>query len=134
MKEDMDRNPAIIFVCEHGAAKSILAAAYFNRLARDKDFRLTATARGTQPDAELSSQVIDGLRNDGLTPTQVVPTKLDMEEVESARRVVSFSRLPEEYSQIAIIEYWDNIPPVSEGYERARDAIIARLKELIETL
>jgi len=134
MKENMCRNPTIIFVCEHGAAKSIVAAAYFNRLARVKDFRLTATARGTQPEAELSSQAIEGLHKDGLTPTQLVPTKLDMEDVESARRVVSFCRLPEEYSQKAIVDYWDDIPPVSEGYERARDAIIVRLEELIKTL
>src|SRR5260370_1083705 len=29
----MSQNPIIIFVCEHGAAKSIIAAAYFNKLA-----------------------------------------------------------------------------------------------------
>lgn len=30
-----EKTPAILFVCEHGAAKSVLAAAYFDKLARN---------------------------------------------------------------------------------------------------
>lgn len=29
-------NPRIVFVCEHGAAKSVIAAAYFNKLAAER--------------------------------------------------------------------------------------------------
>ena len=45
-KGNMTQNSIVIFVCEHGAAKSILAAAYFNKLARESNLRLTAMARG----------------------------------------------------------------------------------------
>ncbi len=31
-----ERAPVVVFVCEHGAAKSIVAAAHFNRLAEVK--------------------------------------------------------------------------------------------------
>ena len=130
----MNQNPKIVFVCEHGAAKSILAAAYFNTLASEIDLAMTAVARGTHPDAELSSRVVSGLSEDGLLPTESIPTKLTREELETAQQVVSFCTLPAEYLQKAVVEYWDDIPPVSEDYERSRDVIIQHLKELIKTL
>jgi protein-tyrosine-phosphatase len=130
----MNQNPKIVFVCAHGAAKSILAAAYFNTLASENDLAMTAVARGTHPDAELSSRVVSGLSEDGLLPTESIPTKLTREELETAQQVVSFCTLPAEYLQKAVVEYWDDIPPVSEDYERSRDVIIQHLKELIKTL
>jgi protein-tyrosine-phosphatase len=127
----MNQHPKVVFVCEHGAAKSIIAAAYFNKLADEDNLGLTAIARGTHPDAELSSKTIAGLREEGLTPTESIPTRLDRTDLEYAHHIVSFCRLPEEYSPHVKVEYWDDVPAVSENYERARDAILARLKELI---
>jgi arsenate reductase (thioredoxin) len=123
--------PTILFVCEHGAAKSILAAAFFNTLARENDLRLTAIARGTHPDSDLSSKTVAGLLADGLTPAETIPRILTREEIESAQRVVSFCELPDEYRHNAAIEYWDGVPPVSEGYEKSRDAIVSKLKDLV---
>jgi hypothetical protein len=42
--------------------------------------------------------------------------------------------LPEEYYEKAIVEQWNGIPPVSEDYEKARDAIVARLQTLMSDL
>jgi arsenate reductase (thioredoxin) len=130
----MTHPKTIIFVCEHGAAKSIIAAAYFNKLARDRNLGLTATARGTHPDAVLSPKAVSGLQEDGLTPTESVPMKLNAEDLISAQQVVSFCILPVEYHQKARVEYWEGIPPVSENFETARDAIVERLKELLNHL
>jgi hypothetical protein len=42
LKETMKQsNPTIVFVCEHGAAKSVIAAAYFNKLAQEKTWMHT---------------------------------------------------------------------------------------------
>jgi len=126
----MPGNPVIIFVCEHGAAKSVLAAAYFNKLASDLRLDLRAIARGTNPDEELSPQVIKGLSGDGLTPAESAPQILTQADMQSAQRVVAFCELPIEYQQQVIIERWDDIPPVSESYEQARDAIIERIPQI----
>jgi len=126
--------PTILFVCEHGSAKSILAAAFFNKLAHENDLMHTAIARGTQPDPELSSKTVAGLLADGLTPSEASPRRLTRKEIESAQRVVSFCELPAEYLHNAAMEYWHGIPPVSEGYEPSRDAIVSKLKELIGRL
>ena len=130
----MSQDPVIIFVCEHGAAKSIIAAAYFNKFASERGLELQAVARGTNPDNELSPNAIAGLGKAGLTLTDSIPQKLTLADVESAQRVVSFCELPEEFQKETIIEQWDNIPPVSENYQKAQDAILERLKSLMEEL
>ena len=127
----MPQNPLIIFVCEHGAAKSIIAAAYFNKFAGEKNLDMRAIARGTHPDQALSPNTLTGLREDGLLPTESAPQKLSAQDLESAQRIVSFCELPEEYQPKIMLERWDDIPPVSENYEKARNAIIARLSQLV---
>ncbi len=121
----------IIFVCEHGAAKSVIAAAYFNKFAGERNLNTRAIARGTHPDAELSLNTIAGLGQDGLTPTESTPQKLSPADMESAQQIVAFCELPEEYQNKVTIEQWDNIPPVSENYAAARDAINERLQHLL---
>ena len=130
----MRYTPVVVFVCEHGAAKSIIAATYFNRLADKKKLSLRAIARGTHPDADLSLNTVAGLREDGLTPAESIPTKLTWEDLGSAQQIVSFCDLPEEYRQNVMVEQWLDVPPVSENYGRARDAIVAHLQKLFEHL
>jgi arsenate reductase (thioredoxin) len=126
----MEHNFLIIFVCEHGAAKSIIAATYFNKLAKERNLNVRAIARGTNPEAELSPKTIAGLQHDGLSPAQSAPQKLTLAEVESAERIISFCDLPVEYQNKTSIEQWDDIPPVSEDYQTARDAILEKLTHL----
>lgn len=127
----MNQNSIIVFVCEHGAAKSILAAAYFNKLVREKGLNLKAVARGTNPDQSLALQTVKGLHADGLTPTESVPRKLSVAEVESAQRIITFCELPAEYEEKAPIELWEDMPPVSENYDKARNAILERIIQLL---
>ncbi len=128
----MNQNPIIVFVCEHGAAKSIIAAAYFNQLAGEMGLNLYAVARGTNPDKELSPRTIKGLSDDGLLPTESIPQKLTEADLQGAQRVISFCELPTEYRPKTIVERWDDIPPVSESYEQARDAILARIRQMLD--
>lgn len=125
------QNSIIVFVCEHGAAKSILAAAYFNKLADEMGLDLRAIARGTNPDDEFSSQTLAGLAEDGLHLTESTPQKLTEADIQNAEQVITFCDLPVEYHQKAIVERWDRIPPVSEDYEKARDAILERIHEFL---
>ena len=127
----MNQNQPIVFVCEHGAAKSVIAAAYFNKLAKEANSDIRAIARGNHPDPELSPIAISGLRDDGLTPTELVPQKLSLADVESAQRIITFCELPAEYQQKANVEHWNGIPPVSDDYQKARDAIVERINRFL---
>ena len=91
------QNSNIVFVCEPGAAKSILAAAYFNKLTNEKGSDLRAIARGTHPDAELSPQTIIALSKDGLQATESTPQKLTEADVQNAEAVITFCEIPIEY-------------------------------------
>jgi len=126
----MSQDRLIVFVCEHGAAKSIIAAAYFNKFVRERNLELHAIARGTHPDSELSPITVAGLHKDGLTPNEFVPKTLSVADIKSAQQIISFCELPEKYQNQGIIEKWNDVPPVSENYEKARDVIVAKLHQL----
>ncbi len=126
--ESMKQDKLIVFVCEHGAAKSVVAATYFNRLIRESGMPWRAIARGTNPEKELSPQTIEGLSKDHLTPTESFPQRLTEADLRSAQHVIAFCELPTEDPQQAVIEHWNDIPPVSENYEMAREAIVKRIR------
>src|SRR5258708_4461726 len=79
--------PSIVFVCEHGAAKSVIATAYFTKLASERGFPTRATLRGTTPQAELSVRTLEGLRADGLVPPNGKPTVIADQDVAQATHI-----------------------------------------------
>ena len=122
----------VVFVCEHGAAKSVVAAAWLQRLAAEAQLDLSAMARGTGPSAELSPMAVAGLIRDGIETEETTPQPLRQEDLADAWRVVGFA--PEVTGDAAPdtdIELW-TVPAVSDGYESARNAIVARLKALLD--
>ena len=48
--------PTVVFVCEHGAAKSVIATAYFNKIAAERGLRARAVYRGVNPQGLPSSR------------------------------------------------------------------------------
>jgi protein-tyrosine-phosphatase len=122
----------LLFVCEHGSAKSVVAAAHFDRMAAERGLDLRAISRGTSPDAEIHPAAVHGLGVDRLTPVDR-PRRLSSSDLEGAVRVVAFSELPAEHAASVPVEVW-TVPPVSEDYEAARGAIVSRLERLFEEL
>jgi arsenate reductase len=130
----MTQRNTIIFVCEHGAAKSIIAATYFNQLANKSGLNLNAIARGTHPDDELSAATVDGLAGEGLAPAESRPQHLTREDMLSAQRMISFCDMPSEFVEASAVEQWKDIPPVSQDYEQARGVILEHLHDLLNRL
>jgi len=124
----------IIFVCEHGAAKSILSAAIFNKLARERRLNLRAIARGTNPDPEISPKVAAGLRADGVASSESAPKKISKADLVEARRVITFCALPDDYPGSVQVENWDDVLPAIEDYGKARDKLTERMDRLLEAL
>jgi len=124
----------VLFVCEHGAAKSILAAACFNKLAEEKGLHIRALARGTHPDSDLSPETVNGLQADGLTPPDLRPIKISTADLKGIDRIVTFCELPAEFRSNIKVENWQGVPAVSEDYARARDNILLRLHGLFDQI
>lgn len=129
-----EQTPVIIFVCEHGAAKSILSAALFNKLAGERQLNIRAIARGTNPDPEISTKVARGLQADGLVASEPAPKKISKVDLVSARRVITFCALPDEYPGSVQVENWDDVLPAIEEYGKARDKLAERISRLLEEL
>jgi arsenate reductase len=77
----------VLFVCPHGAAKSVLAGSYFNRFAAELGLAARAIARGTEPDAEISDRVRQDV---GKELCVAQPTGLTAADVASADLLVAF--------------------------------------------
>src|SRR4051812_13833324 len=89
----------IVFVCEHGSAKSVIAAAYFNKMAKERKLPLEAVARGVNPDKELSAKTKSLLAADKLLDETPGPQKLVQQDVDQSNLVVLFFPLPETIHQ-----------------------------------
>jgi protein-tyrosine-phosphatase len=122
----------VMFVCLHGAAKSVIGAAHFRRLAAEKDLSIGAVAAGTEPDPQLAPGAVKGLTGDGLQPSPARPRPVTLYDLETATRVVSFGCdvTPRKGQRV---DQWD-VPAVSDGYEAARDRIAANVERLVAEL
>ena len=124
--------PRVLFVCLHGAAKSVVGAAHFRRLAAERGLAIDAVAAGTEPDAELAPGAVKGLTADGLTATPRRPRPVTIYDLESAARVVSFGCdiVPTRGQRV---DQWE-VPAVSDGYSAARERIVAHVDRLVTEL
>lgn len=128
------RRTRIVFVCEHGAALSVVAAAYFNKIAQEEHLNLHAIARGTTPQKDLAASAREGLNSDGVRFETDRPRRLSRKDVADARRIVSFTHLPARYARLAAAETWKDVPATALNYAIARDAIVNHLRDLIQRL
>lgn len=79
----------IVFVCEHGSAKSLVAASFFERMAKERGIVVRAVSRGTAPDASVPAAVVEALRGDGFDVAAFKPQRLKEADVLAADRVVA---------------------------------------------
>jgi protein-tyrosine-phosphatase len=123
----------VLFVCLHGAAKSVVAAAHFRRHAAGQGLAVDAVAAGVEPDAELAPAAVKGLAGDGLNPVSARPRPVTLYDVNTAACIVSFGcDVTPRAGQP--VEGWDDVPAVSEGYAAARDRIVGRIERLVAQL
>ena len=129
---EMPASRTVVFVCLHGAAKSVIAGAYLNRLAGERGLDLRASAAGMEPEPDIPLPVRRGLLADGLDAGLDRPRRVTRDELTAAWRVVSFGC---DLSHLALglgVERWDDVPLVSDGFAAARDAIAARVRQLLD--
>jgi protein-tyrosine-phosphatase len=124
----------VIFVCEHDAAQSVIAAAYFNRLAVERHLPYHAIARGASPQENPSVATAAGLKADGMPVSGEKPQGLSDAEAADAVRIVAFCPVPDRFARIAPVEQHEDVPLVSDGYAAARDKIVGYVKQVLDEL
>jgi protein-tyrosine-phosphatase len=121
----------VLFVCLHGAAKSLIAASHLERLARERGITVRTEFAGTEPDPELTFAAVAGLQAEGIHVRGQRPRRVTADDIRRASRVVSFGCDLGALAPGVPIERWDDVPAVSEDYRAARDMIVARLPMLL---
>jgi alanine dehydrogenase len=131
----MPSPPIVLFVCAHGSAKSVVAAAHCRQLAAQRGLDLRVASAGVEPDPAIPPHVVAGLRGDGIEPPNAPPDAFTPAAAERAHRVIAIGC---DLDGLALppgaVERWDDIPAVSDGYEPARRAIVHRLGALLDDL
>jgi len=123
----------VLFVCLHGAAKSVLAAADFERMAKERGLPIAAEAAGTEPDAEIAPPVLAALTAEGVDMAGQKPRLVTREMAVGATRVVAFGcGLGAAAPDGDRIEQWEDVPNVSDGLPAARAVIRKQLERLLD--
>lgn len=125
----------VLFVCRHGAAKSVLAAADLQSLAAERGLRIVGEAAGVEPSVEVSPAVAQALAEHGVDAARSKPRRVTESALVSAWRVITFNLDPTDLPAVVPdTERWDDVPAVSEDLLGARSAIGRHLERLVEGL
>ncbi|MGQ0685046.1 hypothetical protein [Bradyrhizobium sp.] len=123
----------VVFVCRHGVVNSQMAAAYFNKVAKERGLSFSAVSRGIDTYRSVPVRIQDGLALDGLEPANA-PGALTPDEAGRASRILAFDAIPAERKGDASVTYWLGVPLGIDNYEAARDEIARRVDALVQTL
>jgi len=126
---------SVLFVCPHNAAKSVIAVAYFRRLAAEAGLDLVADSAGTEPDEAVWPSVVELLHRDGVEVDGRRPRRLTADDLAGAELVVAMGcALPAELGRPRRAEAWDDLPLASVDLVAARDAVRRRVEDLVVRL
>jgi arsenate reductase (thioredoxin) len=126
----------VVFVCEHGNVKSLIAREWFNRLAAERGLEVRAVSRGLAPEASVPPAIAERLRGDGFDVRGFEPRALEPADVVRAARLVVIGAEPPTWASgpDVAVDRWEGIPPASERYEASRDALREKIAALVESL
>ena len=132
--DEATESKTILFVCLHGSVKSQMAAAHFNRIAKERGLPYTAISRGIEVDSSIPVRIKDNLKLDGLAPLDDVPQALTPAVAADAVKVIAFDAVPDDKRGVSEVNYWTDVPPALKDYAAARDVIVHHIDDLVPTL
>ena len=131
----MESRRTVLFLCPHNAAKSVIAAAYCQRLAAQRGLDLSANSAGTEPDPEVAPPVVAALRAEGIDVSGHRPRRVTDEQLATAWRIISLGSDVDDLAPPGTcVERWDDLPPPSRDAGAACAAIRARIERLLHEL
>lgn len=127
--------PKVLFMCPHGAGKSVLASAYFQKYAKERGLNVVVDAAGTDPDPAVGPAVADHLKKNGYPLPIEKPRRVTPEDLAKADVVVSLGcdlkGVPAPRGRLVT---WDDVPGPGENIAASSDAIKKHVEALVEEL
>jgi len=124
----------VVFVCEHGTVKSVIAAEIFNKRAAERKLPFRAVSRGVTPDERIPEGVAANLARDGYDVAAFKAKALTKDDVAGAAHVVAIGVDPALLAGAKAVARWTDVPPASTQYGTARDAMAKRIDALLDEL
>ncbi len=127
----------IIFVCEYGFDKSVLAASYFNEQMKNKRLPYIAISRAAKSNKRkmnnIPTAILTDILSTGLTLRSTDVIILSQAELIDAYKVIFLDDLPLAKSQQKLIS-WNNIPPLKVGVHKTLSAIKEKVDKLVKEI
>lgn len=124
----------VLFLCPHGAAKSVMGAAYFQKLAAERGLRADVDARGTEPDPAVSPAVARLLREQGYGVPVETPKAVTAPDVAAADIVISMGcNLDGFPAPRRALRHWV-VPGPGENLAASSEAIRQHVRDLVDEL
>lgn len=126
----------VLFACPHNAAKSIMAASYFNEGAARRGLAVRSVSAGTHPNDQISTAVAALLRTDGMDVSGQKPRQVDQHDLRTADLVVSLG-CDDLRSSVPVgveFESWNDVPPPVTDLPGTRRSIQRHVQELLARL
>jgi len=127
---------AVLFLCQYGGAKSVIAASYFNRLAAERALPYAGVAAAAEePYDAVLAPVAALLESEGFDVHAFKPRRVETEDVKNASKVVSIDCNPEHVNVAEVmVERWDDVPQASVDLDASAAAIRRHVEALVEEL
>jgi hypothetical protein len=125
--------PTMLFLCPHDAAKGVMTAAYFQRLAEQQGIDVHGIAAGIGPSAEISVRVAALLAKEGIEVSGSSPQRVTHDQMARAFRLRS---QPSDLTSLPLadtnIEQWDDMPLPSQDRIASRNRFVEHVVQLVE--
>jgi len=128
----------VVFICEHGSAKSLVAANLFNRMAEQRGLSVRAVSRAASArtaDPKVPLKLARIMAEDGFEVAAFQPQAVTAAEAANASRVVVIGYDGDvEALGNAPVERWSGVAPVGLDYAAAKRDIAAHVESLLRSI
>ena len=129
--KSMDKQ-TILFVCEHGAGRSAVAATYFNTIAEKRGLNYHAIFRGIEPQEALGASTKNGLIKDSIDVIHLIPTRLTKNDITNAYKTITLDcTLPDTLNKATMT--WTGIE-MNGNYAVSKKQVAFKVDSLITIL
>jgi arsenate reductase len=123
----------VLFVCEFGTAKSVIAREMFRNRAAAANIAASAFSRGLKIEDHITPELRRNLFADGIDPYSEPFTVLQPADWQRASAVVAFNPLPDAVPKSKVRD-WTDVPSVVSQYRAARVVLEQRIDALLDEL
>jgi len=129
--------PVVVFVCEHGSSRSVMAAELFNRKAEQRGVAVRAVSRAASVetvDQKVPDQLARNMAGEGFSVAGFKPQPIGAAEASKATRVVTLAYDKPLDAGGASLERWSDIGSPGREYRKTMDAISSHVDTLLDEL